>query len=110
MPGHSPDYLELRARYRAMKMKSKAPGEIAALSGPMSALLLLPCLLSPGVAATSSDKVTYNRDIRPILSDNCFFCHGPDQKKRKAKLRLDVREEALSKKAIVPDHPEDSEL
>src|SRR5713226_8157993 len=58
----------------------------------------------------SSSKISYNRDIRPVLSDNCFFCHGPDQKKRKAKLRLDIREEALAKNAFVPGAPDKSEL
>jgi hypothetical protein len=62
------------------------------------------------VGAKPPAKISYNRDIRPILSDNCFFCHGPDQNKRKAKLRLDVREEALAKEAFVPGKPDDSEL
>lgn len=69
--------------------------------------------LFAGIQASAEAPATglaYNRDILPILSDNCFACHGPDQNKRKAKLRLDVREEAISKKAIVPGQTEESEL
>ncbi|MFM7188560.1 MAG: PSD1 and planctomycete cytochrome C domain-containing protein [Armatimonadota bacterium] len=44
----------------------------------------------------------YNRDIRPILSDTCFPCHGPDSAKRKAGLRLDIRDAAIKQKAIIP--------
>ncbi|HAB18396.1 MAG TPA: hypothetical protein DCE44_18385 [Verrucomicrobiales bacterium] len=55
-------------------------------------------------------KLEYNRDIRPILSDTCFHCHGPDKNARKGKMRLDVREEALAKKAFVPGQPDESEL
>src|SRR4051794_7198266 len=58
----------------------------------------------------AAERITYNRDIRPILSDNCFHCHGPDQKTRKGKFRLDVREDAVTKGAIVPGKPGESEL
>jgi hypothetical protein len=73
-------------------------------------VLLLSSFICTGRAATSPAKVSYNRDIRPVLSDKCFFCHGPDQNKRKGKLRLDIREEALTRKAFVPGEPEESEL
>src|SRR5437868_7068429 len=71
------------------------------------------CLLLFPVAFCSpafGGAITYNRDIRPILSDNCFYCHGPDAGKRKAKLRLDVRDKAIDRKAFVPGKPQESEL
>ncbi len=56
----------------------------------------------------------YDRDVRPILADRCFTCHGPDAKKRQAELRLDQRESALAAHpdgiAIVPGKPDESEL
>ena len=55
-------------------------------------------------------KLLYNRDIRPILSENCFACHGPDSAARKAGLRLDQRDAAVAKKAFVPGKSGESEL
>src|SRR5262245_57289625 len=60
-----------------------------------------------------ADDVQFNRDIRPILSENCFACHGPDAKHREAELRLDVRDSAVGKRehqAIVPGNAAASHL
>ncbi|SKB02378.1 Planctomycete cytochrome C [Prosthecobacter debontii] len=72
--------------------------------------LLFLALLAPPVFATAAGPLRYNRDIRPILSDNCFACHGPDKNHREADLRLDVREAAIEMKAITPGKPEKSSL
>jgi hypothetical protein len=69
-----------------------------------------PAVAAPSSKAGASAKIEYNRDVRPILSDNCFLCHGPDKNARKAKLRLDIREDAIAKKAFVPGQPDESEL
>ena len=61
-------------------------------------------------AATADDKLQYNRDIRPILSENCFACHGPDSAARQADLRLDQREAAVDYGAIAPGDVESSLL
>jgi hypothetical protein len=55
-------------------------------------------------------RIEYNRDIRPIITENCFACHGPDKNQRKGKLRLDVREVAVERQAIVPGKPAESKL
>ncbi|MDB6076211.1 MAG: Planctomycete cytochrome, partial [Verrucomicrobiaceae bacterium] len=75
-----------------------------------SFLFLVVSALSQAAEAPIPAKIEFNRDIRPILSDNCYYCHGPDKNHRKAKMRLDVREEALAKEAFVPGKPDESEL
>jgi len=66
-------------------------------------------------AADAAEKLEYNRDVRPILSENCFACHGFDKAKREAGLRLDTRDGALmeadsGEPAIKPGNPSESEL
>jgi len=83
----------------------------------MRVLPLVAPLLVAGIlgAAEPADVVRFNRDIRPIMSDTCFHCHGFDPKSRKGGLRLDLREDALKAGksgalAIVPGKPDESEI
>src|SRR5262245_29127798 len=69
----------------------------------------------PAGSAAEVPKVDFTRDVRPILANHCFKCHGPDEGARKAKLRLDVRAEAVKsaksgESPIVSGRPEKSEL
>src|SRR6202167_2187090 len=66
-------------------------------------------------SGSSAAHLDFNQDVQPILASNCFSCHGPDPEMRKANLRLDLEEAAFKKRpgkpdAIVPGHPEKSEL
>jgi len=89
---------------------------LAPLDPSMKLLFPLFALLSTLLAgiAVGADKVDFNYDIRPLISSKCYHCHGPDEKSRKAKLRLDVREDAIkeheSGPTIVPGDPKASEL
>src|SRR5688500_10039147 len=64
--------------------------------------------------AESSDKIDFNRDVQPILSENCYFCHGTDKNQRKADLRLDSFETATRDRKgvrpIVPGKSDQSEM
>jgi hypothetical protein len=85
------------------------------------ALLLTALIVCAAVACRREQSrnqtraIDFNRDVQPILANRCFSCHGPDPEMRKAGLRLDLAEWALKKRpqhpdAIVPRHPEKSEL
>lgn len=90
-------------------MGKENPFSILIMSLFYRALFLAACFGLAGLAL-ASEPVSFNRDIRPILSDKCFYCHGPDKNHREADLRLDVREAALEEKAIVPGDLEKSEV
>ncbi|MEM7600779.1 MAG: DUF1549 domain-containing protein, partial [Verrucomicrobiota bacterium] len=68
----------------------------------------------PEGAASVPEKISFNHHVRPILSENCFYCHGPDENTRESGLRLDVREAAVADlggySAIDPGNAEDSEI
>lgn len=72
------------------------------------ALCLAIILLSLN-ALQAAERIEFNRDVRPILSDNCFYCHGPDKNHREADLRLDIREEAVDR-AFVAGEPDQSAM
>jgi hypothetical protein len=71
-------------------------------------VLLLPSALS--AQASGDERLEYNRDIRPILANNCYACHGADSAARKADLRLDQRDAAIEYGAITPSKPDESSL
>ena len=85
---------------------------------PMLAWICLCFVVLPIASAAQEDAVNgstnYNLDIRPILADNCYACHGPDEKSRQAGLRLDTKAGVFSEPSgypvIVPGKPEESEL
>jgi len=81
--------------------------------GAVATTLLAVALCCP--TATAVEPVSFNRDIRPIMSDTCLHCHGNDAKTREAGMRLDVRDAALRETAggvipIVPGDPDASEI
>ena len=77
----------------------------ARLRGAATACFLLPGAVAAQAASGDAAAVDFNRDIRPILAENCFYCHGQDPAKREAGLRLDDRDAAVEARAIVPGDP-----
>ncbi len=93
----------MNCRHSALKQAI----ETAFMKIPLAPLAIL---LATGTLAFGEESISFNRDVRPILSDKCFFCHGPDAKKREADLRLDDRSVAIKAGAIVAGKPAESEL
>lgn len=79
-----------------------------------SCLTLCAALAASAEPDSGARQVDYVRDVQPILSDNCYSCHGPDSKHRQASLRLDTRKGALRNRsgwaAVVPGDPDESEM
>ncbi|MGH7172117.1 MAG: DUF1549 domain-containing protein, partial [Gemmataceae bacterium] len=75
----------------------------------LSSLCLCVSVVSSSARAAEK-KIEYNRDVRPILAENCFACHGADSAARKADLRLDRREDAIQAEAIAPGNVDKSAL
>ncbi|WP_236696731.1 PSD1 and planctomycete cytochrome C domain-containing protein [Rhodopirellula islandica] len=76
-----------------------------------TAVCLFGLACSLGLSAHADEsQISFNRDIRPILSENCYFCHGPDENNQQSGLRLDSREAAIEFAAIIPEDVEGSEL
>ena len=97
----------------APKLFSPSPPTLLLLAGALLGTILGCHSGRRQVAA--SQHLDFNQDVQPILAANCFSCHGPDPEMRKAGLRLDLEESARRKRpghpdAIVPGHPERSEL
>ena len=79
-------------------------------AGLLAGLGTLPGSVRAAEGPPAAEELQYNRDIRPILAEHCFACHGPDSAARKADLRLDQRDVAVEMGAIVPGKPDASAL
>ncbi|MES2693932.1 MAG: DUF1549 domain-containing protein, partial [Verrucomicrobiota bacterium] len=77
---------------------------------PLRLIVISLSVVSAVVCPAQAAKLSFNRDIRPILSENCFQCHGPDKDKREADLRLDQRDAAIEALAIAPGDPGKSDM
>ncbi|TAJ23633.1 MAG: hypothetical protein EPO68_02630, partial [Planctomycetota bacterium] len=96
-------------------MPSRTRASAALLCGLWASLIAAPASLAQDASlAQAPGAIRYDRDIRPILSDRCFRCHGPDLGSREAKLRLDEFDDATAERkrgrAIAPGDPANSLL
>src|SRR6266545_1926110 len=86
----------------------QAPAPQPVLAAPPVAPM--PKVAQPRPVKVNASGIEYNRDIRPILAENCFACHGADSAARKASLRIDRHDDAVAAAAIVPGKPTESEM
>ena len=100
-------------------MESEAQGRLRRLlynkGGLAQPIRFLSLLLAVPLSLLGAEKIDFTRDVRPILSDRCFSCHGPDKAQRLSGLRFDIEQDAFAElagggRAIVPGKPEASAL
>ena len=77
---------------------------------PFCSILVVQALAVLGAGTGWTQETDFNRDIRPILAENCFYCHGQDGNTGKEEIQYDMREEAIQKGAIAPGDPAASGL
>ncbi|MFM7243192.1 MAG: DUF1553 domain-containing protein [Planctomycetaceae bacterium] len=92
-----------------------APARRCAARVMLTIAVVMIAIVGASAALAAERPLSFNRDVRPILSDRCFGCHGPDSGNRQAGLRLDVRDQAVAEletgtRAIVPGDTDSSEL
>ncbi len=108
-----PEETRTRQIVPLLQRGSRALGLVGSISfgrrrfAPVLGLAALACA---GGEACAAEPLQYNRDIRPILAENCFACHGPDSAARQAGLRLDQRDPAIAAGAITPGKPDESAI
>ena len=94
-------------RFRGLRLPSRVCNSARV---PLGLLSFAMAFLSFSLPLRGESTIEYNRDIRPILLEHCFACHGADSAAREGDLRLDRREEALEAEAIKAGNPDESEM
>jgi hypothetical protein len=97
-----------RAHYT--RSRNAVRRDLSAATATVAIVLAHLALATNTASAADSAGLEYNRDVRPILAENCFACHGPDSAARKADMRLDRRDDAIEAGAISPGNTDESEL